>query len=219
MARLLRRRKRKRRVLVDVDTQYDLFLESGPQAQELLRQVRRVMAWARVRKVSVISTALCQRAASNGNHQVCVEGTPGQKKVRCTLLGRRRRYEAETRMDLPQGLLSDYQQVIFEKMGLDPFEVPRADRLLTELAADEFVVLGMGAAEGVKATVLGLLHRGKKVRVLVDAVGGRPGDSREMALRQMAAKGARLTTVHGLAGRSRLVGQASLRVRSEEVRG
>jgi len=213
------RRRKYRRVLIDVDTQYDQFWHADGNVSELLGRIRRIAAWARKRRVLVISTALARRPPQNsilpnGDPILCIEGTSGQQKISYTLLPRRLTFGPENRLDLPRHLLSDAQQVIFEKRTEDPFSQPRADRLLTEMRADEFIVFGMGTETAVKATVLGLLHRGKRVRVLVDAVDG--GKEREvrMALRQMEAKGARLSTSDVLTGHSRLVGKCALRARS-----
>jgi len=65
----------------------------------------------------------------------------------------------------------EYDQVIFCKRCIDPFEEPRVDRMLTELEADEFILIGSLLEGAIKATALGLLARRKNVRVLVDAAG------------------------------------------------
>lgn len=217
MGRFLRRRFR--RVLVDVDTQYDLFVQANHDATALLGRVRRLMAWARQRHVPVVSTALSRpysvsTVRTPGAPDACIEGTPGQQKLRYTTLPVRVVFGAENRFDLPRNLLEDYQQVIFEKRSADPFAQPRADRLLTDLKADEFVVFGMGTSTAVKATVLGLLHRGKRVLVVYDAVERSDRRATTMALRQMEAKGARMVTTEYLTGQSHLRGAPVLRVKS-----
>jgi hypothetical protein len=54
------------------------------------------------------------------------------------------------------------------------------------------------------ATVLGLLQQGKKVCVVIDAVGSQNSRVAELALRKMKAKGARLTETKNIAGTSHL---------------
>jgi len=217
MKRFLRRRFR--HVLVDVDTQYDLFTQANHDATVLLAHVRRLMAWARQRQVPVISTAISRPYSVSTVRtpqapQGCTEGTPGQHKLRYTTLNSQIVFGAENRFDLPRNLLDDYQQVVFEKRSDDPFAQPRADRLLTEVKTDEFVVFGMGTSTAIKATVLGLLHRGKRVLVVYDAVDRSDKRTSTMALRQMEAKGARMVTTEYLTGRSHLRGATTLRLKS-----
>jgi nicotinamidase-related amidase len=214
MARFLPRRIR--RVLIDIDTQYDLLNHTDQDRSVILSNIRRLIAWARVREIPVISTALSRPGLENnvipaGSPTECIEGTAGQRKIHYTLLHNHIRFGPENRLDLPRHLLNDYQQIIFEKRTDDPFTHPRTDRLLTDLKRDEFIVFGMGLEKAVKATVLGLLYRRKKVLVVTDAVNGCDVREAKLALRQMEAKGAKLTTTAALTGTSQLVGKTVLR--------
>lgn len=200
-------RRKTKRVVVDVDTQYDLMATNGRDHSEQLKHVRRMMAWARRRHVPVVSTALCQRVPAHGE-LLCVEGTPGQRKIGYTLIGSRIIFGPEKSFDLPPNLLQDYSQVIFEKRTEDPFDQPRADRFFTENKADEYIVLGMGLTRALKATVLGLLARGKKVIVITDAIDLFNDRESQLALRQVEAKGAKLMTTDALTGKSHLTGKA-----------
>ncbi len=137
MARSVRRRAR--RLIIDVDTQVDLFRCNGAVSPQLLANMRRLMAWARLHHVPIISTTLARRREDctvvdedRGN---CIEGTVGQKKIGYTTLPRRLVFAAENSTDLPRQLFRQYQQLIFEKRSEDPFEQPRAERLLTSLRA------------------------------------------------------------------------------------
>jgi len=91
---------------------------------------------------------------------------------------------------------------------MDPFDEPRIDRLLSEVRAGEFFLIGTSAEGAVMATALGLLQRNKKVTVVVDAVGSHDKKESQIALRKMEAKGAKLIDTKSLAGTShlRLVG-------------
>jgi len=214
MTRLFRRRIR--RVLVDIDTQYDLFNHSAQDITVLLRRIRRLMAWARVQHIPVISTALARPRPENnvippGSLNNCMEGTFGQRKISYTQLPTRIRFGAENRLDLPRNLLGQYQQIIFEKRTEDPFAHPRADRLLTELKIEEFILFGMGIDKAIKAAALGLLYRRKQVLIVTDAVNSADRRTTIMSLRQMEAKGARLVTTESLTGKSRLVGPVVLK--------
>ncbi len=101
-------------------------------------------------------------------------------------------------------MLKENDQLILFKRCSDPFKEPRAERILTELKADEFIIIGATVEDAVKATVLGLLQRGKKVTVVVDAVGSHDKNAADIAFRQMQAKGARLVETRSLAGLSHL---------------
>jgi len=163
------------------------------------------MAWARVKNIRAISTTQIYGINGDGDgYDYCLAGTDGQKKIRYTLRHRRTGFPADGCTDLPRNILKQYDQVILEKRCPDPFKEPRADRMFSELKADEFIIFG-GTAEGaVKATALGLLTRRKNVTILVDAVGCRDKSAANIALRQMEAKGARLRDTKTLCGPSSL---------------
>ncbi len=194
------------RVFIDVDTQRDFMYPHGadyfPQAGRIAPMVARLFRWARSRGYPVISTTMCLRdngsvypPANNG----CLEGTNGQKKPAFALLARRASFGPNGNTDLPPGLLRRCQQVIFEKRAANPFEHPKFDRLLTRMQVDEYVVFGLAIEQAVKYTVLGLLARGKQVKLVIDAAASRDNHQAQMALRLMMAKGARVVTARELA--------------------
>jgi nicotinamidase-related amidase len=164
------------------------------------------MAWARTKSVPIISTCEVYSAGSghNGDPKYCIDGTSGQQKISYTLVGSRICFPADGNTDLPRDMLRRYQQVILHKRCVDPFEEPRIDRLLSEVCAAEFVLIGACAEGAVKAAALGLLQRDKKVCVIVDAVGYHDNREAKMAFRKMEAKGARLIDTRRLAGISHL---------------
>lgn len=192
------------RVFIDVDTQRDFMYPHGAayfrQAAQIAQGVAKLFSCARSRAYPVISTTMCIRNNGQGPHhsKSCLEGTNGQKKPAFTLLAKRKNFSPCGDTDLPTGLLRGCQQVIFAKRGADPFEQPRFDRLLTETKAEEYVVFGLATEEAVKYTVLGLLARGKQVKLVIDATAGRDEKNAQMAIRQMIAKGARITTAREL---------------------
>jgi len=105
---------------------------------------------------------------------------------------------------LPRNILHQYRQIIFHKRGNDPFEEPIIERLLSEVQAGQFILIGTDTAGAVKATALGLLQRGKRIAVVVDAVGSKEKKEAEMALRKMKAKGAKLIEAKKIAGSTHL---------------
>jgi len=196
-------------LLIDVDTQKDFLLPTGRACvrnqAEVLANIRRVIAWARRENVSVISTAEVY-PNNNGCSEMsyCLDGTDGQKKVPCTLLNDRVSFPADNKNALPADVLLAYRQVILHKRCIDPFDEPRIERLLSEVEADEFILIGAGTEDAVRATAMGLLHRGRKVRIIVDALGSHNTREAKLALRKMESKGAKLIMTENVAGASRL---------------
>lgn len=198
-------KKRRWHLLIDIDTQKDFLFASGRACvrnqAEVLANIRRVMAWARSEKVPVISTAEVF-PNNNGCSEMgyCLDGTEGQKKVPCTLLSDRVSFPADNKNALPADVLLAYRQVILHKRCIDPFDEPRIERLLSEVQADEFILIGAGTEDAIRATAMGLLLRGKKVRIIVDALGSHNKREAKLALRKMEAKGAKLIMTKDVAG-------------------
>ena len=199
------RRRKITRVFIDVDTQRDFMYPNGAayfrEGAQIAPRLARLFSCARRNGYPVVSTTMCLRNNGNGSHceNGCIEGTNGQKKPAFALLGRRVCFGPNGNTDLPPGLLRRYQQVIFEKRSPNPFDHPKLDRLLTGLRVSEYVVFGLVTEDAVKSTVLGLLARGKQVKLVVDATAGRDDHQADMALRLMLAKGARIITTQELA--------------------
>ena len=200
---------RRRQILIDVDTQKDFLLAGGKACirnhRRILAHIRRVMAWARHRNVPIISTAEVY-PNNNGDSTVgyCIDGTDGQKKIPYTLVSNRVSFTADGNTDLPRDMLRRYRQVILHKRCVDPFDEPRIDRLLSEVRASEFILIGSSIEGAVEVTALGLLQRGKKVTVVIDAVGSHNKREAKLALRKMETKGAKLIETKRLAGTSHL---------------
>ena len=194
---------------MDINTQRDFLLAGGNASirnhRRVLGHIRRMMAWARRRNIPIIST--CEVYPNNNSASAinyCIDGTEGQKKIRYTLLSNRVSFPADDSTDLPSDILRQYRQIILQARCIDPFDEPRIDRLLSEVRGNEFVLIGACAEGAVKATALGLLQRGRKVSVVVDAVGSHNRREAKLALRKMKAKGARLIETKKLAGTSHL---------------
>jgi len=200
---------RRKQVLIDVSTQRDFFLAGGKGCirnhRRVLMNIRRIMAWTRHNTIPIIST--CQVYPNNNGASAadyCLDGTGGQKKIHYTLVNNRISFPAEGDTYFPHNILKDYDQIIFHKRCIDPFDEPRIERLLSEMSASMFILVGAYAEGAVLATALGLLQRGKKVTAVIDAVGSQYSKEAEMAIRKMQAKGAFLTNTRNLAGTSHL---------------
>jgi nicotinamidase-related amidase len=190
-----------KRIIIDVDTQNHFFLDDGPVCvrdhKYVLDNIEKVVNWARSKHIHLISTmqVSCGSAIYASSF---LSGGFSVQKPECTLSRRRIQLDAVDRTDLPSGVVERYDQVIVHKRCHDPFAEPRADRLFTELEADEFIVVGAPTEGAVKATTLGLLARGKRVTVVMDATGPLSLPLARRALRTMKAKGARLVETNGL---------------------
>ena len=200
---------RRRQILIDINTQRDFLLAEGKVCirnhRRVLGHIRRMVAWARYKNIPIIS--MCEvYPDNNGGNAVgyCIDGTVGQKKIRYTLLSNRTSFAADGSTDLPRDIVRRYRQIILHKRCVDPFDEPRIDRLLTEVRANEFILVGASCEGAVQATALGLLQRGKKVSVVVDAVGSHNKREAKLALRKMEAKGAKLIETRRIAGTSHL---------------
>lgn len=200
---------RRKQILIDIDTQKDFLLAAGKACirnhRRVLAHIRRMMAWARSQNVPIISTVEVY-PNNNGDDTVgyCIDGTDGQKKVRYTLVNNRICFAADGNTDLPRDMLRRHRQVILHKRCVDPFDEPRIDRLLSEVRASEFILVGASLEGAVKMTALGLLQRGKKVTIIIDAVGTHNNKDAKLALRKMETKGAKLIETKKLAGTSHL---------------
>ena len=203
-------RSRRKQIVLDIDTQRDFLLAGGKACirnhRRVLAHIRRVIAWARLVHVPIISTAEVYPSNGNGNGDInyCIDGTEGQKKIRYTLLHDRVCLPADGSTDLPRDMLRRYRQVVLHKRCVDPFDEPRIDRLLSELRATEFILVGTTLEGAVKMTALGLLQRGKKVTVVIDAIGSHDPREAKLTLRKMETKGAKLIETKKLAGISHL---------------
>jgi len=201
-------RARRRQILIDINTQRDFLLAGGKACirnhRRVLGHIRRMIAWARYSNIPIIST--CEVYPNNNGSAVeyCIDGTNGQKKIRYTLLSNRTSFAADGSTDLPRDIIRRYRQIILHKRCVDPFDEPRIDRLLTELRASEFILVGASCEGAVQATALGLLQRGKNVSIVVDAVGSHNKKEAKLALRKMEAKGAKLIETRRIAGTSHL---------------
>lgn len=186
---------RRRYIIVDVDTQRHFFTRRGiicvQNHRQVLANILRVIKWARARKIRMISTV----QILPGRLPYCDSTTidaESQEKVRYTFYERHASLDATDCTDLPFGILERYNQLVFHKRCFDPFEEPRVDRVLSELRAEEFVLIGAPTEGAVKATALGLLARRKNVTVLFDATGPYDRMVGRITLRHMLQRGARL---------------------------
>lgn len=196
-------------ILLDLNTQCDLFLSKGAlpvvNRAEAISNIGRIMSWARIRSVPVVSSLESIRIQShpNGLPAYCVDRSLGQRKVPVTLLPKRTVVHDNHAVDVSPNLFKRYQQIILFKRARDFLSNPKADRLFTSISSHHVFVMGAVAEQCVTVTVIRLLAQGHRVAVITDACGAWDADAGAQAMRQMDAKGAVLVstdeTVRGAA--------------------
>jgi nicotinamidase/pyrazinamidase len=184
-------------VFVDVDTQRD-FLEPGGAlfiagSSGIRPNLARLTAHARSRGIPILATS-CAHAEGDPEFATfpphCLLGTLGQTRIEET--------------DWPDGPIvaegdavpaSIAPHLTIHKRAYDVFSVPEADRVVELYSADgpTFVVYGVATDYCVRCAVEGLLKRGRKVALVVDAIRAVDPDSESGLLTEFARSGALLT--------------------------
>ena len=207
-------RTRFERILFDLNTQCDLLLLKGAlpvvNRAEVLPNIGKIMNWARLGSVPVVSSLECRRneAFSLGIPAYCIDRSMGQRKVPVTLLPRRIVVHDDSSVHVPPDSLGRYQQIILNKRSCDFLSNPKVDRLFHALSIHHLIVIGAVVEHDVTPTVISLLARGQRVAVVTDACGAWSAAAAALAMRRMDAKGAVLITTHEL-----LSGDADERLR------
>jgi nicotinamidase/pyrazinamidase len=187
-------------VFVDVDTQRDFLEPAGalfvPGSEAILANLARLTDFARRHGVPVIATADAhteadvEEIARFGRH--CMAGTPGQARLAATAWPGGAVLGPTELFDEGVGIVP---HLTLEKRDYDVFTHPHADRAVARYNRDHptFVVYGVATDFCVRAAVAGLLRRGCKVAVVVDAVRAIDLDHEPDVLAEFTAAGAMLT--------------------------
>ncbi len=161
-------------VFVDIDTQRDFLEPTGALfirgSERILDNLAQLTDHARRKGIRVLATA-CSHAPEDpeltefGPH--CMAGTNGEERIAATAWegGRVVGTDGQFSGSMPTHLT-------IQKREIDAFSHPEADLIVTLYQRNHptFVVYGVATDYCVKAFVLGLLERGCKVAVVVDAV-------------------------------------------------
>lgn len=195
-------------VVVDLNTQIDFCDPAGvrPVAnlEQMIKASRRMVAWTKRNQAPIVSSVESHRPDefdNCGQIDFCIDNSYGQQKIPFTLFDLCARVEVDNTLACPLDLFQEYQQIIFRKRSEDLLANPKADRFFSQVPTNQFIVFGVSLEGAVKSFVLGLLAREKKVTVVSDACGYWDYGSAELALRQMATKGADFCTLETLLAR------------------
>ncbi len=186
-------------VFVDVDTQRDFMEPSGKlfvaDSEEIRANLGRLTEFAKRRGVPILATA-CAHTLDEVDPEPfpahCLVGTPGQERIAETAwTGGSVLHPDEEFPDTAEIL----PHLTLEKTRYDVFSRPDAGRVVARYGrgGPTFVVYGIATDYCVRAAVLGLLARGQKVAVVVDAVRAIDQDREADQFGEFVEKGAFLT--------------------------
>ncbi|MGB0714640.1 MAG: isochorismatase family protein [Phycisphaerae bacterium] len=186
-------------VVIDLNTQRDFCLPDGAYPVEnvatLVPALEQVMNWVRRNNIPVVSSIDSHREAElsqSGVMRYAVDGSDGQRKIDVTKMPERINVQVDNTLSVPLDLFQSFQQVIFRQRGKDLMSNPKADRFLTQLNTDEFVVVGNVVEAAVRSVTLGLIARGKSVTLVPEACGHWESEAADLAFRLCVAKGVQL---------------------------
>ena len=193
----------------EVDAQRDFMLPDGklyvPGAEKIIPNINRLVEAVRQGRVFLISSA----DAHNPNDPElrewpphCLKGDPGADLVAEASAPNQLIIPNEAKFAVPQNT-SGYRQVILQKNTLDVFDNPKTEVLLNRFNSSgspafdpdpEFVVFGVATEYCVQRAAEGLLHRGRRVAIVTDAVRSIDPDKGRRVLANLHSSGARLIT-------------------------
>ena len=171
-----------KRILWDVDTQFDFMLPDGklyvPGAEETVPAMKRLVDAARAAGIVHVASADDHELTdveisedpdySTTYPPHCLRGTRGAGKVPETA---QQDPVPLALTDVPERWLRGREYLLLKK-HFDVFTNPNADRLLELLQPDEVVLFGVATDVCNDAAVRGLLARGHSVTVVEDACRG-----------------------------------------------
>lgn len=196
-------------LLWEVDAQADFLLPGGklyaPGAEKIIPNLNRLVETARQGRAFLISSADAHNPDDPEFRQWpphCVKGTPGAELVPEARATNYLVIPNQQEFALPRDL-GAYQQVILEKNTLDVFDNPHTDTLLARLDAagspaddsgPDFLIFGVVTEYCVRCAADGLLRRGRRVKLVEDAIQSLDQKKGSEILDELQSRGARLIT-------------------------
>ena len=164
--------------------------------QGALEGLRVVMHQVRLCRIPVVS-CIDVSGPNHGSHAgpaSHVDHSIARRKVSFSLMPRRLFVQADNSLGLPRNVLTRYRQVMFAKRGPDVLGNPKLERLFDELCCERVYVCGVALEQSVREVVLGLLVRQVRATLIADACGYFDLRQAKLALRQIEAKGAGISS-------------------------
>jgi nicotinamidase/pyrazinamidase len=190
-------------VFIDIDTQRDFLESTGALyvtgSEAIVANLGKLTEYARKHDIPIFATT-CAHRADDPEFRLfpphCLVGTQGQENINETAWS--------GTVYLPESDFPDKPppHLTIEKSDYDLFSHPGADRLVTLYDRDRptFVVYGVATDYCVKAAVEGLLDRGCRVAIVVDAIRAIDPKAEERLLTDFARRGALLTLTEVVCG-------------------
>lgn len=180
-------------VFVDIDTQRDFLEESGalhvPGSRSIRPNLGRLSRFASDRGIPVVATA-CNHSPDDPELSRfpphCMGGSDGRRRVAETECPDSLALAADDRLEGPLP-----RHLTLEKREFDVFSRPDADAIFARYNEEgpTFVVYGVATDYCVKAAVEGLLARGCRAAVVVDAIRAIDPDAETSLLQGWADRG------------------------------
>jgi len=184
-------------IFVDVDTQRDFLVPGAPLfitgSLAIRPTLARLTAFARDQGIPILATACAHQPGDREGDfpPHCLVGTLGQTRVEETA------WPGSEVVEPGSGVIPDTipPHLTIHKGAYDVFSTPEADAIIARYARNEptFVVYGVATDYCVRCVVAGLLQRGHKVAVVVDAIRAVDPDQEAAELTRFARGGALLT--------------------------
>jgi nicotinamidase/pyrazinamidase len=166
-----------------------------PGAEKLLGKIDSLVDLARTDRAFLVSHG-CFHAPDDPEFSTfpphCIKGTPGAEFVPEALAPKHARVPNDPASFLPFAF-DDIQQIVLEKQTLDIFESRHADAVLAGLPEKaEFTIFGVVTEYCVRFAAKGLIERGRRTSVVVDAIETLDQSAGNQAMSELKSLGARL---------------------------
>ncbi|MDX2038518.1 MAG: isochorismatase family cysteine hydrolase [Isosphaeraceae bacterium] len=186
------------RIFVDVDTQRDFLDPDGAlaigRAHEIRGNLARLTRFATEHSIPIIATA-CDHSPDDEEFQVfpphCVSGTPGSRRIEETDVAGTRFLRLHERFDG-----RPVPHLTIAKTRYDVFHRPDSESIFAAHSDERraiFVVYGVATDYCVRCVVEGLLERGHRVEVVVDAIRAVDPEREAEVLTEFVRRGATST--------------------------
>lgn len=202
-------------MLWDVDTQVDFVLPEGllyvPQAEQVVRQMARLVDWAREQGIVHVASADDHEL---GDPEIsdtpdfettypphCLHGTPGAARVPATaqrdpVVLPLERLTPERVKELVRGR----REILVPKKQFDVFTNPNTSALVDALDPGEVIVFGVATDVCDHAAIMGLLERNRRVAFVEDAARGLSEERVATCTTVWRQQGVRFTTTDEVVG-------------------
>lgn len=201
-------------IFFDSDTQNDFILPTGKMAvhggENIKRNLQMLTAFARKRKLKIISATdrhfgtpkyrdleMTELEAWGGPFPMhCMDGTPGQKKIKETAPRRAVTIENKKYSLLSLKRAAKSSEIMIEKQKFSPFSNPNLERLLKLMKVKKVVIYGVTTDYSIRSAALEMRRLGMDIYLVTDASRSfnvKPNDG-EISIRQMQAAGVHMVT-------------------------